>query len=131
MDKKHKYILLKAIKFGKEKLGDSAPFTLFLSDKRNGFKTTGYYDPDRHIIAAYIKDRAICDICRSVLHELVHHYDNVTGRVNGGEPDIGKFDHENIDPDDIENRANAIAGSILKEFSYKLKDEEGIDIYDT
>jgi hypothetical protein len=130
MNKKHKYILLKALKFGKEKLGCEAPFTILLSSKRDKFKTTGYYDPEQHIIAAYTKDRAICDICRSMLHELVHHYDNVTGKVKGGEPDIGKFDHDNIDPNDIENRANAIAGSMIKEFSYKLKDEEGIDIYD-
>jgi hypothetical protein len=130
MDKKNKYILLKAIQFGKEKLGTNEPFTLFLSEKRDYFKTTGFYDPDRKIIAAYTKNRAICDICRSVLHELVHHYDNVTGRVKGGEPDIGKFDQNNIDANDIENRANAIAGSLIKEFSYKLKSEEGIDLYE-
>ena len=129
MKPKEKYILLKAIQYGKEKLNCNAPFTLFLSDKRDTFKTTGYYDPEKHLIAAYTKDRAICDICRSTLHELVHHCDNVNGRINGDEPDVGEFDHDNIDPNDVENRANAIAGAIIKEFSYKLKDEEGIEIY--
>jgi hypothetical protein len=129
LDKKKKYILLKALKYGKEKLGVTKPFTLKLSDSREGFKTTGYYDPDKYIIAAYINNRAICDIVRSTLHELVHHFDNVSGRIKGNEPDVGKFDHQNIDPNDVENRANSIAGAIVKEFSYKLKDEEGIDIY--
>ena len=89
MKPKEKYILLKAIQYGKEKLNCNAPFTLFLSDKRDTFKTTGYYDPEKHLIAAYTKDRAICDICRSTLHELVHHCDNVNGRINGDEPDVG------------------------------------------
>jgi hypothetical protein len=129
MTKKEKYILLKCVKFAKEKLGVTTPFKLKLSEKREGFKTTGYYDSENHIVAAYTKNRAICDVCRTLSHEIVHHFDNSTGRINGNNPDIGKCDHDNIDPEDVENRANALSGAIVKEFSYKLKDEEGIDIY--
>jgi hypothetical protein len=129
MTKKEKYILFKAVKFGKDKLGITAPFTLKWSDNREGFKTTGAYDSKNHVLSAYTKGRAICDICRSVLHELVHHLDNVSGKIKGNEPDVGEFNHKNINADDIENRANAIAGSLVKEFSYKLKNDEGIDIY--
>jgi hypothetical protein len=129
MNKKEKYIFYKCIKFGKDKLGVELPFKLSFSNKRDTFKTTAYYDPETHLISVYTKNRAICDICRSALHELVHHYDNQTGRINGNNPDIGQCCPDNIDPEDVENRANALSGAIVKEFSYKLKDEEGIDIY--
>ena len=60
--------------------------------------------------------------------EMVHHYDHQTGKANQRKnPDVGVFhddSEKSIDPDDIENRANAIAGSLIKKFGYdhpKLK----------
>ena len=65
---------------------------------------------------------------RSIAHELVHHFDHQTGLVQKkSNPDVGVFKNDNeksIEADDIENRANAIAGSLIKKFGYanpKLK----------
>lgn len=130
LSKKKKYILLKALKFGKEKLGITKPFTLKLSENRKGFQTTAYYNPETGEIAIYVKDRAIPDICRSSLHELQHHKDNELGNVKGNEPNAGIIDNKgNIKADDLENKANSVAGSLLKQFAKKIKEEEKIDIY--
>jgi len=121
MTKKEKYILLKCIKFGKEKLGLTSKFTLQLSNSRDGFKTTGYYDPEKHIIGVYMGGRKVYDCCRTALHELTHAKQNEDNRVKGDVPDIGGV---------IEDEANSKSGSMLKLFAYKLLNEEKIDIYE-
>jgi hypothetical protein len=131
MTKKNKYILYSGIKFAKEKLGVKTPFDIELTSKRTGdFKTYAYYDPEKKLIKVYIKGRGCADILRSVFHELVHHFDHENGRIKGKQPDVGKFDTKKMDGDDIENRANGIAGAMIKDFSYKFKDKENIDVYE-
>jgi len=131
MTKKRKYIIYSGIKFAKEKLGVKTPFKIKLTTKRtDDFKTYAYYNPDEKLICVYTKGRGCADILRSVLHELVHHLDHESGRIKGKQPDVGRFDTEKMDGDDIENRANGMAGSLVKDFSYKLKDKEDIDIYE-
>ena len=121
MDKKNKYILLKCIKFAKDKLKVTTQFTLKPCETREELKTYAYYDPANHILAVYVKNRGLADICRSFIHELVHHKQNEEGRVEKKNQDIGG---------EIEDEANSKAGSIIKEFSYKLLNEEKIDIYE-
>lgn len=121
MTKKEKYILLSAVKFAKDKLSINGKFTLKLSDNRNGFETTGYYDPKNHIIAIYTKERKIYDNCRTAFHELVHRKQNEEGRLIGDIPNIGGM---------IEDEANAKAGSMLKEFAEKFEKENKINIYE-
>lgn len=122
MNKKDTYIIYKFVKFVKEELGIEIPFNLQLSSDRSGFKTFAYYNPSTHVIAVYIKGRAIPDILRSIAHELVHHFDFQTGKANKKKnPDVGVINNDsekNIDGDDIENRANAIAGIMIKKFGY-------------
>ena len=120
MTKKEKYILLSAIKFAKEKLAITGKFTLRISDNRDGFHTTGYYDPEKHIIGIYTGGRKVYDYCRTAFHELVHRKQNEEGRLVGDIPDIGG---------EIEDESNAKSGSMLKEFAGKIKETEGIDIY--
>ena len=130
MDKKKKIILLKFIKFVKEKL-DIDGFTIKMSEDRTGFVTFAYYNPETKEVAVYIKDRALPDLLRSYCHELQHHRDNLRGKLTGNNPDIGKINDDNtIDADDVENKANSVAGSLLKSFAFSLKEKEGIDIYD-
>jgi Zn-dependent peptidase ImmA (M78 family) len=131
MTKKQKYIFYKCAKFTKERLNIQEPFKLVISEDRKSFTTNAYYHPEDKLVAIYTKNRAISDICRSLIHELTHHLDHENGKANKHKnPDIGQMDEKtNIDPTDIENRANAIAGALLKEFAYGLKDKEKIDIY--
>ena len=125
MTKLQTYILYKCITFGVSKLGVTTPYKIRLSNQKKEFVTFAFYDPVNKIIAVYTKDRSIADICRSSIHELVHHRQNEMGKLTGNEPDIGRDTEEY----DVENEANAKAGAIIKEFSYKLRDEENIDIY--
>jgi hypothetical protein len=122
MNKKDTYIIYKFVKFVKDELGIKNPFNLKLSSDRDGFKTFAYYNPSTHVIAVYIKGRALPDILRSIAHELVHHFDFQTGKAQKKQnPDVGILNtdsEKNIDVDDIENRANAIAGIMIKKFGY-------------
>ena len=130
MNKKKKLILLKFIKFVKEKL-DINGFTIKISENREGFVTFAYYNPETKTVAVYVKGRALPDILRSYCHELQHFRDNLDGKITGNNPDIGIIKANNtIDPNDVENKANSVAGSLLKEFGYKLLNEEKIDIYE-
>ena len=60
-------------------------------------------------IKVYVKDRAIIDVCRSIAHELVHHKQNLEGRLL----DAGK---DGEDGSNIENEANAVAGIIIRKW---------------
>ena len=120
MNKKNKYILLLCLKFAKTKLGITKPFKLKLSSDREEFTTYAHYNPSVSVIAVYVKNRALADCMRSVIHELVHHMQNQAGKIKGQTQDIGG---------DIENEANAKSGEIIKEFGYKIKEEKDIDIY--
>jgi predicted GNAT family acetyltransferase len=71
-------------------------------------KTTAYYNLDG-FIKVYVKDRAIIDVCRSIAHELVHHKQNLDGRLI----DVVK---DGDDGSNIENEANAVAGIIIRKW---------------
>lgn len=118
-------IIYQSIKFIKTKLGIKTDFSLLLSYDKSKFKTFAYYNLAEKKVAVYVKSRALPDIIRSLFHEIVHVYQHENDRIKAGAPDIGKMD----DPYDIENEANAKAGSLIKEFSYLYKDKKNIDIY--
>jgi hypothetical protein len=70
--------------------------------------TTAYYNMDG-LVKVYVKDRAIIDVCRSIAHELVHHKQNLEGRlVNAAK------DGEDGSP--IENEANSVAGILIRRY---------------
>ena len=124
MTKQDRIIIYKFINFVKKELGIKNPFKIKLSNTRKGFKTFAYYNPKTTEVAVYTTGRALPDILRSLAHELVHHFDHQTGKAEQKKenPDVGIFyndSEKNIDPDDIENRANAIAGSFTKKFGYE------------
>lgn len=122
MTKNDKYAIYKFVNFVKQELGIVTPFSIRTSENRDGFKTYAYYNPKEKVVAVYIKNRSLPDILRSIAHELVHHFDHQTGLATKKQnPDIGVFNNDNqktIAADDIENRANAIAGSLIKKFGY-------------
>ena len=97
------------INFAKKFLDITDDIKIVLAfEKTPDLKTTAYYNLDG-LIKIYSKGRAIIDICRSIAHELVHHKQQLEGRIK---------DHV-IDGDDgspIENEANAIAGVIIRKY---------------
>ena len=126
MTKSDKYAIYKFVLFVKQELGITVPFKLRTSDVRDGFKTFAYYDPAEKIVAVYMKNRALPDVMRSIAHEMVHHYDHQIGLAQKQKnPDVGIYSKDadkSIKADDIENRANAIAGSLIKKFGYENSD---------
>ncbi len=97
------------VNFAKKQLGITDDIQVALAFERTpDLKTTAYYDLNG-FIKVYVKDRAIIDICRSIAHELVHHYQMLTGKLKDLESD-GK------DGSPIENEANAVAGIIIRKY---------------
>ena len=120
MDKLSKYAVCKFIKFVKNELRLSTPFKVRLMKTRDDtLKTYAYYDPNASFVKVYIKNRGMADVMRSICHELIHHKDKENGRIDGKNPDVGVINKNGeIDAFDIENRANSMAGTIVKKFGY-------------
>lgn len=78
-------------------------------EKTPDIRTTAYYNGNEGKIKIYVKDRAIIDICRSIAHELVHHMQNLQGRITDAMKD-------GEDGSEIENEANAVAGIIIRKW---------------
>lgn len=61
------------------------PKILLNADEQDGvFINTGNYDPDRHIVRLYINGRHPKDVLRSLAHEMIHHQQEVEGRLKNG-----------------------------------------------
>ena len=89
------------------------PRNLTLSYDTNQVKdrrSFGYFDPNNHKIWVYVKNRNMADILRTLAHELVHHKQNLDGRISYESGKTGS---------DIENEANAKAGVLLRDFGKK------------
>lgn len=97
------------VNFAKEYLGISDNIKIILTRKRTEDLTTvAYYKPNE-LIKVYIKDRLLCDIFRSLSHELQHHKQYLDGRLT----DLAKA---GADGSDIENEANSTAGIIIRRY---------------
>jgi cytidyltransferase-like protein len=70
-------------------------------------RSFGYYNPGQSIIWVYTKNRNMADMLRTLAHELVHHKQNIDGRIYNDSGETGS---------EIENEANARAGVILRNF---------------
>ena len=103
------------VNFAKEFLGITDDIKIKLAFERTAdLKTTAYYSMLGELVV-YAKDRAIIDICRSIAHELVHHKQNLEGRLTNTVKD-------GEDGSPIENEANAVAGVIIRKYG-KIKPE--------
>ena len=97
------------VNFAKEYLGIKDNIQIKLAFERTpDLKTTAYYSLDG-LVVVYVKDRAIIDVCRSIAHELVHHLQNLEGRLLDAVKD-------GEDGSPIENEANALAGIIIRKY---------------
>ena len=59
------------------------------------FGKTAYYRPDSMEIMLYTLGRHPKDVCRSFTHEMIHHIQNLEGRIGGG-----KINTSNVNEDD-------------------------------
>lgn len=75
----------------------------------HNIKTTAFYDNGNELIVVYGKNRMLGDILRSIAHELVHKMQFQQNRINFPVQDVGG---------EIEDEANARAGSLIKKFIY-------------
>ena len=55
-----------------------------VENARNFFGKTAYYDPNQRVIVLYTMDRHPKDIMRSFAHEMIHHIQNLEGRIGDG-----------------------------------------------
>ncbi len=98
------------VNFAKEHLGIDDDIKVELAfEKTPDLRTTAYYNNLENMLKVYVKNRAIVDVCRSIAHELVHHKQNLEGRITNPEID-------GADGSDIENEANAVAGVIIRKW---------------
>ncbi len=97
------------VNFAKEYLGITDDVQVALAFERTpDLVTTAYYDMNG-FIKVYAKYRAIIDVCRSIAHELVHHKQNLDGRLIDAVKD-------GEDGTPIENEANSVAGIIIRKY---------------
>jgi hypothetical protein len=85
----------------------------------NGINTTAYYVDKDKLVVVYGKNRMLGDILRSIAHELVHQMQHEEGRIEYPVQDVGG---------EIEDEANAKAGSIIK--SFIKNDEYGNNLFE-
>lgn len=70
-------------------------------------RSFGEYKPSLNTLFVYIGKRNLADILRTTSHELVHHKQNMEGRLS---PGVG------ADGTEIENEANALSGIIMRKY---------------
>jgi Zn-dependent peptidase ImmA (M78 family) len=75
-------------------------------------KSFGGYMPNEHEIRIVGTNRNLADILRTLGHELVHHKQNLEGKISANSGETGS---------DEENEANVVAGVLLRNFG-KLND---------
>jgi Zn-dependent peptidase ImmA (M78 family) len=73
--------------------------------------TFGTYQPDADEIVIVKGNRHPVDVLRTLAHELVHHKQRLDGKALNGE-----------DGSDIENEANAVAGTLMRKFRTEYPD---------
>ena len=103
--------------FVSSELGIDSPFIIeVVSDRENhGISTTAVYHVGNNLVKVYGKNRALVYIMRSIAHEMVHMMQDQNKRLVGDIPDIGG---------EIEDEANALAGSLIKKFAKSRSDKK-------
>jgi putative lipoic acid-binding regulatory protein len=88
------------------------------------FGKTAYYRPDSMEVVLYTLGRHPKDVCRSFAHEMIHHIQNLEGRIGGG-----RIQTSNVNEDEylkeIEKEAYLKGNILFREWSdnYKIREE--------
>lgn len=107
-------LLNKGIDIVCEDLGVERPVVHLLEDKQftKENKSFAAYSPSSHEVFCVIEGRNTADCMRSIAHELMHHKQNLEGRLT---ETAGK------DGDDFENEANTYSGKIMRRLGRELE----------
>ena len=86
----------------------------------NFFGKTAYYDPNNREVVLYVEGRHMKDVCRSFVHEMIHHIQNVEGR-------LGNIQTSNTNEDDhlleIEKEAYLKGNITFRNWEDSIKNE--------
>ena len=111
-----------------DQIGFSRPPTLFLdSDPSNAPNTLGktaYYDPQTFEIHVYTDGRHPKDMLRSIAHELIHHQQNLEGRLDVGGYHGEGYYLQNEALKELEQEAMLEGNHYLREYEDTLKTQE-------
>jgi hypothetical protein len=85
---------------------------------KNFFGKTAYYSPGEKKVVLFINGRLPKDVCRSFSHEMIHHMQNLEGR-------LGDINTSNTNEDDhlqkIEDEAVLVGGSAFRSWEDNVK----------
>lgn len=87
---------------------------------KNFFGRTAYYDPNKQEVVLYVEGRHPKDICRSFTHEMIHHMQNLEGR-------LGTITTSNTNEDDslleLEKEAYLTGNITFRNWEDKIKNQ--------
>ena len=111
-----------------QKIGFQKPPTMhFDSDpgnQANVLGKTAYYDPNSLEIHVFTDGRHPKDMLRSIAHELIHHQQNLEGRLNvGGYMGEGYY-LKNEAMRELEQEAMLEGNALMREYEDTIKSEE-------
>lgn len=111
-----------------QKLGFQKPPTMFFdsdpSNQSNVLGKTAYYDPQAFEVHVFVDGRHPKDMLRSIAHELIHHQQNLEGRLNvGGYMGEGYY-LKNEEMKKLEQEAMLEGNALMREYEDNLKIEE-------
>jgi hypothetical protein len=111
-----------------QKLGFKKPPTMFFdsdpSNQSNVLGKTAYYDPSALEVHVFVDGRHPKDMLRSIAHELIHHQQNLEGRLDvGGYMGEGYY-LKNEEMKKLEQEAMLRGNALMREYEDNLKLEE-------
>jgi len=111
-----------------QKLGFQKPPTMFFdsdpTNQSNVLGKTAYYDPQALEVHVFVNGRHPKDMLRSIAHELIHHQQNLEGRLNvGGYMGEGYY-LKNEEMKKLEQEAMLEGNALMREYEDNLKLEE-------
>ena len=111
-----------------QKLGFKKPPTMFFdsdpNNQSNVLGKTAYYDPSALEVHVFVDGRHPKDMLRSIAHELIHHQQNLEGRLDvGGYMGEGYY-LKNEEMKKLEQEAMLQGNALMREYEDNLKLEE-------
>ena len=100
------------------------PVMVFDSDPSNQSKVLGktaYYDPQSLEIHVFIDGRHPKDVLRSIAHELIHHRQNMEGRLDTGGYSGPGYYLENDELKEVEHEAMLEGNATMREYEDTVK----------
>lgn len=101
-------LVIKFLDYIKTKLNmNKMPNIHVVSVRDETMKTYGQYEPDIDTIKVYGKNRGLADVLRTIVHEIIHYWQKITGKFP-----------ENMEGrnQELETEANALAGDYIYMF---------------